>query len=341
MSAPVPRPRTTSGTGTHRTPAPPTDTAAAVPAHASGVKATVPGRRSPLRGSWIEHGLVFTAPFLAVYALFLVWPLVLGVRLSLTDADITGRGSSFVGFGNYAEALRDPGMWASLGNTALFTVLSTVPLVVLGLVLALLAHHLRVLDWLWRLTWFAPYLLPSGVVGLLWLWIIYPSDFGFADQLLASAGLHPDIGWLTDSRYAMLSIVLTTVWWTVGFNFLLYLAALQAIPHHLYEAAELDGAGPLHRMRHITLPMLRRTTGVVVVLQLLSSLKIFDQVYIMTQGGPDDSTRPILQYVYQQGFTGYRTGYASAVSYIFFALIVLVSLAHLHITRRAREENTP
>lgn len=313
-------------TATATVPVPPGETAA-------------PAKRpATVRRKWTEHGLVFIAPFLLAYAMFLLWPLVYGVGLSLRSDNITGDGGEYVGFDNYTEAFRDDNVWSSLWNTVWFTVLSTVPLVVMGLVFALLAHHLRFVQWLWRLSWFAPFVLPSGVVALLFLWVIYPSDFGFADQLLAEFGLHPGIGWLTDERYAMLSIVLTTVWWTVGFNFLLYLAALQSIPQHLYEAAELDGAGPWHRLRHITLPLLRRTTGVVLVLQILASLKIFDQVYIMTGGGPDDSTRPILQYVFQSGFTGYRIGYASAVSYIFFALIVLVSLIHLRLSRRNAEE---
>ncbi|MGP4113675.1 carbohydrate ABC transporter permease [Streptomyces sp. 4N509B] len=298
-----------------------------------------PGASHAIRRHWSEHGLVFTLPFLLVYAVFLVWPLLYGVRISLGNNDVAGTQSDYVGLDNYAEALRDPEVWSSLWNTVWFTLLSTVPLVLAGLGLALIAHHLRFVSWLWRLSWFAPFVLPSGVVCLLWAWVIYPADFGFADQLLTRIGLDPGIGWLTETRYAMLSIVLTTVWWTVGFNFLLYLAALQAIPRHLYEAAELDGAGAWRRLRHVTLPMLQRTTVVVVVLQLLASLKIFDQVYIMTGGGPDESTRPILQYVYQQGFTGYRIGYASAISYIFFVLIVIVSLIHLRLTRRAREEN--
>ncbi|MFI0728210.1 carbohydrate ABC transporter permease [Streptomyces sp. NPDC021225] len=314
----------------------PTVTAPPPPPRSSESTATTsPGT---VRRHWTEHGLVFVGPFLLVYALFLLWPLLYGVKMSLGDDNITGTDSHFIGFDNYAEALRDPDVWSSLWNTVWFTVLSTVPLVLVGLGMALLAHHLRVVQWLWRLSWFAPFLLPSGVVGLLFMWVIFPSDFGFADQALASLGLHPGIGWLTDERYAMLSIVLTTVWWTVGFNFLLYLAALQAIPQHLYEAAELDGAGAWARLRHITLPLLRRTTGVVLVLQILASLKIFDQVYIMTAGGPDESTRPILQYVYQTGFTGYRIGYASAVSYLFFALIVIVSLVQLRLTRRSSEE---
>jgi len=308
-----------------------TPTGVPVPAEQSAARPVT------VRRKWTEHGLVFIAPFLLTYALFLLWPLVSGVGMSLRSDNITGEGGEFVGLDNYTEAFQDPNVWSSLGNTVWFTILSTVPLVVTGLVLALLSHHLRFVQWLWRLSWFAPFLLPSGVIGLLFLWVIFPSDFGFADQLLAWFGLHPGIGWLTDERYAMLSIVAATVWWTVGFNFLLYLAALQSIPQHLYEAAELDGAGAWQRLRHVTLPMLKRTTGVVLVLQILASLKIFDQVYIMTGGGPDDSTRPILQYVYQSGFTGYRIGYASAVSYLFFALIVIVSLVQLRLSRRSGE----
>jgi multiple sugar transport system permease protein len=311
------------------------------PAAAPAASKRAGARPAGVRRRWTEHGLAFTLPFLIVYAVFLVWPLVWGLRMSLTNADIAGTRSEWIGFDNYTEAFRDPDVWSSLWNTVWFTLLSTVPLVLTGLVMALLAHNLRFVNWLWRLSWFAPFVLPSGVVCIMWVWVIYPSDFGFADQLLARFGLEPGIGWLTDERYAMLSIVLTTLWWTVGFNFLLYLAALQAIPQHLYEAAELDGASAWRRLRHVTLPQLRTTTGVVVVLQLLASLKIFDQIYIMTGGGPDESTRPILQYVYQAGFTGYRAGYASAISYIFFALIVAVSLIQLRLTRRSREENTP
>ncbi|MFJ8670163.1 carbohydrate ABC transporter permease [Streptomyces sp. NPDC093600] len=311
--------------------------APARPTAGTGRAAGTASRPGAVRRGWTEHGLVFVAPFLLVYGLFLVWPLISGLGMSVTSENITGTGGEYVGLDNYAEALADPQMWSSLWNTVWFTVLSTVPLVAAGLVLALLAHQLRVVQWLWRISWFAPFLLPSGVVCLLFSQMIFPPDFGLADQLLTAVGLDPGIGWLSDERYAMLSIVLTTVWWTVGFNFLLYLAALQAVPQHLYEAAELDGAGAWQRLRLITLPLLRRTTGLVLVLQVLASLKIFDQVYLMTGGGPDDSTRPILQYVYQQGFTGYRIGYASAVSYIFFALVLTVSLVQPWLARRKEE----
>ncbi|GAB3975132.1 carbohydrate ABC transporter permease [Streptomyces sparsus] len=316
-----------------------TTTFTAPPASPADRPGAVAGRSAGrVRGGWTEHGLVFVVPFLLFYGLFLLWPLVAGVGMSFTDVNITGGGGEFVGTDNYTAALRDPEMWSSLWNTVWFTVLSTAPLVLAGLVLALMSHQLRVMQWLWRLSWFAPFLLPSSVVCLLFAQMIFPSGFGLADQLLAAVGMEPGIGWLTDERYAMLSVVLTTVWWTVGFNFLLYVSALQAIPQHLYEAAELDGANAWHRLWHVTLPMLRRTTALVLVLQVLASLKIFDQIYLMTGGGPDDSTRPVLQYVYQQGFTGYRIGYASAVSYIFFALILVVSLVQPWLSRRRAVE---
>ncbi|GAA3407716.1 carbohydrate ABC transporter permease [Streptosporangium vulgare] len=301
-------------------------TAVAPPATASPAAETGVVRR------WTQHGLLFVAPFLVVYVAFLVWPLLLGLKMSLTGVNIAGSNDGFVGFANYAEAFADPEMWRSLWNTVLFTVLSTVPLVVLGLVFALLVHNLRFVRWLWRLSFFAPFLLPSAVVSLLWQQMIYQPDFGLLNGTFGT-----DILWLGDPSLAMWSVVMTTVWWTVGFNFLLYLAALQSIPEQLYEAASIDGASAWHKLRSITLPLLRRTTGLIVVLQLLASLKVFDQIYLMTGGGPENSTRPIIEYAYDMGFMGYRVGYASAVSYILFILIAAVSLVQLRLFRKREE----
>ncbi|MCP2350883.1 carbohydrate ABC transporter permease [Nonomuraea roseoviolacea] len=302
-------------------------TAVAVPATAA-----TPAEQARPRRRWTQHGMLFIAPFFAIYLAFLVWPLLQGLRMSLSSVNIAGTNDRFVGLANYAEAFGDPRMWRALWNTVVFTVLSTVPLVLLGLGLALLVHNLRFVQWLWRLSFFGPFLLPSAVVSLLWLQMIYPPEYG-----LINGALGTDVLWLGDPSTAMWSMVLTTVWWTVGFNFLLYLAALQSIPAHLYEAAAIDGASAWHRLRSITLPLLGRTTALVVVLQLLASLKVFDQIYLMTGGGPEDSTRPIIEYAYDAGFTGYRIGYASAVSYILFALIVVVSLAQLRLFRKSEE----
>ncbi|MEV0160749.1 carbohydrate ABC transporter permease [Nonomuraea fuscirosea] len=291
-----------------------------------------PVAKAKVRRGWTQHGLLFVGPFLLIYLAFLVWPTILGFQMSLSSVNIAGGNNHFIGFDNYAEAFADPRMWRSLWNTLVFTVLSTIPLVLLGLVLALLVHNVRFVQWLWRLSFFGPFLLPSAVIAILWLQMIYPPDYGLLNGTLGT-----DILWLGDPSTAMWSIVLTTVWWTVGFNFLLYLAALQSIPTHLYEAADIDGASGWDKLRSITLPLLRRTTVLIVVLQLVASLKVFDQIYLMTGGGPQDATRPIIEYAYDVGFTGYRIGYASAVSYILFVLIVIVSLAQLRLFRKREE----
>ncbi|MFR9723036.1 carbohydrate ABC transporter permease [Streptomyces sp. MS19] len=286
-----------------------------------------PARR-PRRG----RGWPFVLPFLLVFAAFMVWPIVQGVWMSLTDKSLALRDTSFVGLDNYTEALSDPDVWSSLGNTLFFTVASSIPLVLVALVMALLVHTGLAGQWVWRLAFFAPYLMPVTVVTMIWSWIYQP-DLGLANQVLDKAGIGP-VGWLSDENVAMWAIAALTVWWTAGFNFLLYLSALQALPETLYEASSLDGAGAWRRLWSITLPQLRRTTALVGMLQILASLKVFDQIYILTKGGPNGSTRPVLEYVYDVGFTGYRLGYASAISYVFFAIVIIVSLAQLRFFRQ-------
>ncbi|MFJ3402838.1 carbohydrate ABC transporter permease [Promicromonospora sp. NPDC090134] len=279
-----------------------------------------------------KSGYLFVAPFAVATGLFLLLPTLYGLWMSFTNQSLTGTGSEFIGFANYAEAFSDPQVWQTLWHTVWFTVLSTVPLVVVALVMALLVHTGLPGQWVWRMSFFAPYLLTSAVVSALSSWLFQP-DIGLLDTWFAALGLQP-VGWLTDENVAMFSIAAVTVWWTVGFNFLLYLAALQGIPQQQYEAATIDGAGGWRRLFSITLPQLRNITGVIVVLQLLASLKVFDQIYLLTAGGPNGSTRPILEYVYDTGFTNYRLGYASAISYVFFALILVFALVRLLPSRK-------
>ncbi|WP_150255668.1 carbohydrate ABC transporter permease [Nocardiopsis deserti] len=299
--------------------------------------APTPGGPGSARGPWrrlADSPLVFLLPFLLVYALFLAWPLVGGLWMSFTDTALNGAGGAFVGLENYAEALGDPMVWRTLGNTVLFTLVTTVPLVVVALAMAVLVHTGLPGQWLWRLSFFLPFLLPVATVALVWKFL-YVEDFGLLNHALGLLGME-GLGWLTDEGVAMWSVALTTLWWTVGFNFLLYLAALQSIPGHLYEAAALDGAGVWARLRHITLPQLRGTTVVVLLLQVLASLKVFDQIYLLTGGGPGEATRSLLLYIYDVGFTGYRFGYGAAVSYLFLALVLGVAAFQLWISARRR-----
>ncbi len=306
----------------------PTRTGAA----ATALTDPTPRRRRGREG----RGWPFVVPFLVIATLFLIVPTLYGLGLSFTEQSLMGNGG-WIGFDNYTEALGDSTMWATLGHTIAFTVMSTVPLVVVALVMALLVYTGLPGQWLWRLAFFAPYMLPVAVVVQIWVWLFQP-EIGFLNYWLDRLGLDK-VGWLTDTNVAMWSMVLLTLWWTVGFNFLLYLSALQAIPDQMYEAAALDGAGSWRRLFSITLPQLKGTTVLITVLQVLASLKVFDQMFIAFNGGsgPGGVTRPILQYIYDTGFTGYRMGYASAMSYIFFALIIVVTLVFQLVTTRRRE----
>jgi multiple sugar transport system permease protein len=289
-------------------------------------------RRRPTSAGW---GLL--APFLVLYLLFLIGPTLYGFVLSLFDASLVRSGlSGFVGLSNYLEAVRTAAFWQSMWHTVLFTIFTTPPLVLLALALAVLADRLRRMRWFYRLVFFAPYVVPVAVATLIWTWL-YTPQLGLYGKWLSTVGITPPT-WLGDPNWALLSIAIMTVWWTLGFNFVLYLAGLQEIPRDLYEASAVDGASPWTQLGRITVPLLRRTTILVTVLQVLASLKIFDQIFLMTSGGPNLSTRPVLEYVYDLGFTDYRVGYASAASMLLFLLTLVVSLVWLLLIRRSDKE---
>jgi ABC-type sugar transport system permease subunit len=278
-------------------------------------------------------GLGFVLPFLIAYTLFLLWPVILGLRMSFYNWNLAGGGTTdFLGLGNYQELFADPNFWSSLWHTLLFTLLSTPILVVLALALALLVNRAIPAKWLFRLTFFAPFVLPVTVVVIIWQWLFTPG-FGLINSTLTSIGLQP-VNWLTDPHVAMISVVIVTVWWTVGGNFLLYLAGLQQIPHDLYEASAIDGAGSAAQVRWITIPLLSRITTLIIILQVIASLQVFSQIYLLTSGGPDFVTRPVIQYIYETGFSSFRVGYASAASYILFILILVVTAGQFVLLQR-------
>ena len=280
--------------------------------------------------------ILLMAPFLLLYVLFIIGPSLYMFVMSFFNTSLVQSGlGSFAGFQNYAEALGSSAFWSAMWHTIWFTILTTPPLVVLAFVFALLADRVRRGRWFFRLAFFLPYILPSAVVALIWIWL-YTPELGLLGRVATGLGF-AEPSWLGDPSLAMWSIALTTVWWTLGFNFVLYLAGLQDIPRDLYEAASVDGAGPWQQIRRITIPMLGRTTMLVVVLQIIASLKVFDQIYIMTSGGPNFSTRPALEYVYDVGFTDFRVGYASAVSTLFFIVVLAVSAVWLVLTRRQEQ----
>lgn len=275
----------------------------------------------------------FLAPFGVLYLLFILGPLAYGVLSSLFGASLVRPGlGEFIGLRNYTDVLGSSLFWTSMRNTVFFTALTTIPLVLTGLVTAILVNRVARAQWFFRLAFFLPYMLPSATMALIWLYVFSPG-LGLFDSVLGWFGIEAQ-GLLGNPSTAMLGVALATVWWTLGFNFILYLAGLQEIPAEHYEAAALDGATTLQQIRFIVLPQLRNTTVLVVILQIVASLKVFDQIFIMTGGGPGTSTQSVLQYVYNTGFTDYRVGAASAASTIFFLIIVAVSAAWIILTRR-------
>ena len=284
-------------------------------------------------------GISFVLPFLIFFALFLVWPIILGLRMSFFNWTISGLGSNqFLGLGNYAELFSDPAFWKSLGVTLLYTVISTPVLVIIAFALALLVNRAIPARWLFRTVFFAPFILPVSVVALVWNWLYQPG-FGLINGVLTGLGL-AQVNWLSDPNVAMIAVIIETIWWTVGFNFVLFLAGMQQIPQELNEVASIDGAGVWARIRWVTVPLLNRTISLVLILQLIGSLQFFFQAYLLfgSTGGPNFSTRGIVEYIYESGFTTFRIGFASAVSYVLFVIILIISIGQfMIITRQGRE----
>jgi multiple sugar transport system permease protein len=292
----------------------------------------------PERTTRSEHnraGWLFATPFLVIYALFLIGPVLIGLVVSFFNTATVAPGlGDWVGIDNYADVLRSGDFWASMWHSVLFTLLTTPLLVVLPLVFAMFAARISRHQWFFRLAFFAPYVVPSSIVCLIFAFM-YTPETGLISHAFGWLGLTaPDF--LGSVSGAWFSVVLLTLWWTFGFNFILYTAALQDIPEELYEAASIDGASPLQQMRQLTMPLLRPTISLVLLLQVLASLKVFDQIYLLLQGGPDKATRPAIEYIYDTGFTSYRGGYAAAATMVYFVVLVLVA-ATWALLRRRRE----
>jgi multiple sugar transport system permease protein len=277
-----------------------------------------------------RDAMLFSMPFLAVYAAFLVIPIFYGLYLSFFDWNILA-GKRFIGFQNFADAFKDEKFIAALLHTCQFVLISTPATIIVGFLMSLIVMSASRLGKAAETIFFMPYILSITVIGTLWSWI-FQGNFGILNQLLAACGLKT-VGWLTDPNVAMWSISGATVWWTAGFNMILFTAGMKQIPDDVYEAAKLDGAGYLTVLTKITMPLLRDTSILVLILQIIASFKVFGQSYVMTGGGPYGSTRVLVQYIYETGFSYFRMGYASAMSILLFLIILLISVFQLVATR--------
>ena len=281
------------------------------------------GRRN---SGMTRAGWLFLLPFGIFYILFLIWPVIYMVITSFFNTSLVRDGfGSFAGLANYREMLTKPDFWSSLWHTVQFTIYTVPPLVVLALIFAILANRVRQGQWFFRLAFFVPFILPSAAIALIWVFIFTPAT-GLWNEFQGLLGDSTPLPVLGTPNLAMIGIAITTLWWTIGFNFVLYLAGLQDIPRELYEAAAVDGATQWQQIRSITLPLLSRTTTMVILLQIIASMKIFDQVYLMTSGGPGTSTQVLLGLITGTAFTDFRVGAASAASVLLFIVILAISV---------------
>ena len=289
----------------------------------------------PVRRTRDWSGLPFVAPYLFVFVTFLIGPMIAGVILSLYKADLFG-GSTFVGMENYVRLMRDQVFLQAVGNSFYFVVLTVPSLALLGLLLALALNSQTRTAAILRGIFFASSVLSVTVVTLIWRMVLI-SDGGLIANGLEAAGQSP-IPFLDDPSLVLPAIALTTVWWCLGLPMMIFLAALQQVPKELYEAAALDRAGPFTRLWRITLPSIRRAVALVVVIQIVLQFQLFGQAQLMTQGGPNGASRPIVLFIYEVGFRRWDIGYAAAASQILFAIILMAAMVQFLIARTREDQ---
>lgn len=271
----------------------------------------------------LRDGILFSLPYLSVFLLFMVFPLLFGFYISFFKWNILSS-PKFIGISNYIDLFSDETFYTSLWHTIKFVLITTPILLLLGFLMALAVTGKSPLKGIMETVFFMPYIFSMTVVATLWAWILQ-KDFGFFNQVLSIYGF-AKISWLTSSKIAMWSVSIATFWWTAGFNMVLFVAAIKQIPKEIYESAIVDGSDYLQRLFHITIPLVSRTTILCLILQVIASFNVFGQVYVMTGGGPAGSTRVLVQYIYETGFKYYKMGYSSAMSYILFLIIFIISV---------------
>ena len=280
--------------------------------------------------------VLFAAPALAILGVFFFLPVIAGFALSLTDFDLYAIGDihnvRFIAFRNYQELLGNSIFWTALANTLYFSLIGG-PLTVatsLGAALLVNAKAARFKP-LFRTIYFAPVVTTLVAVAVVFRFLYNPR-FGMLNRILASVGL-PPVDWLGDARWAMPAIIALAVWKNFGYNMLIFVAALQAIPAELNEAAELDGAGAWQRFRYVTMPALRPAMLFVTVMTVLANFQLFAEPYVMTQGGPLHSTVSLVMLMYEQGFRWWRMGRAAAIAFLLFMLMLAATRIQLRLQR--------
>jgi multiple sugar transport system permease protein len=278
----------------------------------------------------------FLAPALTLIGVFFFLPVAASLLLSVTDFDIYGianpSNTRFVGLGNYTKLLSSPDFWLALRNTFYFAFVGGPLTIAVSLAAALLLSSKLVrFKGLFRTIYFTPFVTTLVAVAIVWRYL-YHTRYGLFNYALGAIGIHP-VDWLGDPHWAMPAIILMAVWKSFGYNMLIFIAGLQAIPEELYDAAEIDGAGPWRRFWSITLPMLSPTLVFVSVITMIGYFQLFAEPYVMTQGGPLRSTTSVVLLMYEEGFRWWRMGFAASVAFVLFIVILLATLLQFRLQK--------
>jgi multiple sugar transport system permease protein len=276
--------------------------------------------------------LPFVAPFVAVYAALFVWPSIQMVAMSLTNSQLTLPGE-WVGLDNYVKLLGDKKFGTAIVNTFYFVLMTVVPSTLIGLGLAMLVDRLKgPVQAVVLAAFFLPYIVPVSAVSSI-AWFLTDPDFnGPLSGFVRAASGKPIAPWRSVQAF-LPGVAIITIWWTVGFNVLVFLAGLRALPKELFEAARIDGAGRWVSFRYITWPLIWPVTALVLTIQLILQLKVFDQVYLMIASGRVDATMVLVQYIYTVAFQRNQGGYASAVAVALFVIVLVVAVLQFQILR--------
>ncbi|GIT80907.1 sugar ABC transporter permease [Leifsonia sp. LS1] len=293
------------------------------------------GRRRS--GGTAPIALLFLLPALVILIAFVGWPMLSALRLSFTNASGFGL-EQWVGLDNYVRVFTDPRILSTLGNTALYTVLFTPTALIAALLLALLLGNRRLIArGFFRTALFLPFIVSLAVAAFAWTYLLDP-QVGLLNYWLRSVGIQLG-NVLQDPALAMPTVVLVAIWKSFGFYMVIFIAGLQEIPESLYEAAKIDGAGAWRRFTNVTLPQLSNTLAFVVVFAMIAALQAFDQIYVMTGGGPYRSTQTVVMEIYQEGFKKLDLGVATALSYVLLAATLILSLVQFRFFGRREKDN--
>jgi multiple sugar transport system permease protein len=268
-------------------------------------------------------GYVLVAFFAIPFFLFNILPVLFGFYVAFTRWSIVGS-PKWEGLNNFAKAFKDQWVGVAFKNVFFYGAIIVPSVTVLGLLFALFVNRRYPLAGLARTLFFAPTVVSATVIGLVWVWLL-DTQFGLINHYLRYLGIG-DVPWLTSTSWSLVGVSIASIWWDLGLAFVLFLAALQDIPSEIVDAARVDGAGRWNRFRHVILPHLRPVISMVVTLQLIATMRIFSQVYVMTNGGPASSSSSPIHYIYNLAIVRNLFGYASAVALLLFALILAVTV---------------